>query len=265
MLKRLFVPIVSAYNLHAPPRLRKFRVLKWLARFCDGESIKTPRGPVIRLNSDDDTNLFALYGVYNSVETNLEDNLTEGDWFFDIGANLGYFSLLASEKVGPSGHVIAFEPSARELASLARNIFENRCRNVTVLGLALSDETVLADFSPGPASHTGTGSLTVDGQGTQSVLCLCLGDWFSALKKFLDSHPLVIKIDVEGAELQVLRSIRDLLEHQNFKALVIEIHKGNLSRFGSTPEDIYSYLFDLGLIATERQSGDWYDELFKRK
>src|ERR1700722_4854735 len=77
---------------------------------------------------------------YEIRETNyVKKILREGDVFVDIGANIGWFTLLASAGVGASGQVIAFEPSGRIHQHLADNVRLNDCRNVVLERLAISD------------------------------------------------------------------------------------------------------------------------------
>ena len=80
-------------------------------------------------------------GIWEPQETRfLLDTLRPGDVFVDVGANIGYFSLLASRLVGPAGTVLAFEPEAANYALLEANCRRNGCDNVRCFRAALGEE-----------------------------------------------------------------------------------------------------------------------------
>lgn len=124
--------------------------------------------------------------------------LAAGDVFFDIGANVGYYSILASRSVGKDGLVAAFEPLGRNLTFLERHKILNAAENIRIFPLAVADSTGTAKFHEGidPAM----GGLTVVGGREFEVETISLDD---AVKK-VGRLPTVLKIDVEGAEIAVL-------------------------------------------------------------
>jgi FkbM family methyltransferase len=124
---------------------------------------------------------------------------------FDIGANVGYYTLLTSVLVGASGKVFAFEPVPGNIALLWRNVRINRCGNVQVFELAVSDSDGVARFAEQPSRSRGH----LDADGSLEVRCASL-DSLSAEGAI--SAPHVLKIDVEGAELEVLQGARRILE-----------------------------------------------------
>ena len=133
----------------------------------------------------------------------LIEHLRPGDVFFDIGANVGFFSLVGSRLVGPSGKVYSFEPLPRNLNYLRRHIELNRIENVTVLPVAVADAPGNGFFTESPSASQG--SLGVDGLNVQLVsldTSIASGDL---------PTPRLLKIDVEGAESRVLAGARDLL------------------------------------------------------
>lgn len=136
-----------------------------------------------------------------------------GSVVFDIGANIGFFSLLASRLVGTHGAVYAFEPHPRNAAILRRHVTLNHASNVTVIEAAVSDRS-------GQVRLMGDGSTArVDSQGV-SVAALALDDLHD------DGNirtPVVIKMDVEGAELAALKGMRELLQ-ATLPDLLIEFH-----------------------------------------
>lgn len=130
-------------------------------------------------------------------------SISSGGVFFDIGANVGYYSILASRLVGANGRVVAFEPVVRNLAYLQRHVELNSAWNVTVLPFAVAGENGILSFSTGP--DNAMGSIDRSG-GSADVLvpAVTLDDISSRLGLIPD----VIKIDVEGAEMEVLEGGR---------------------------------------------------------
>src|SRR5213080_2657866 len=76
----------------------------------------------------------------------MKSELRDGDAFFDIGANVGYYTILASRKVGCRGHVVSCEPLVRNLAFLQRHVSRNKASNVTILPFACSDADGISAF-----------------------------------------------------------------------------------------------------------------------
>jgi len=117
--------------------------------------------------------------------------------FWDVGANVGFYSLLASELVG-SGKVFAFEPVPRNLSYLRRHLTLNRVTNVEVFAVAVSDRNGTASFE---VEKTGAmGHLSGEGSITVPVATL---DSLAEAGKVLP--PDYVKMDIEGAELLALR------------------------------------------------------------
>jgi FkbM family methyltransferase len=138
----------------------------------------------------------------------------KGDSFWDIGAHKGFVALAASKMVGPSGRVVAVEPSATNLRFLNRHVEWNGCDNVTVVPVALSD-------APGEAAFGGRGSSIAFhlGEGPEAVPVRTLEAL--AAQQGLPA-PSVLKLDVEGEEAAVLRGMGPLLD--GGQALLISTH-----------------------------------------
>jgi FkbM family methyltransferase len=152
------------------------------------------RGKILRI----------LGGTYEPEQTRLFERLLRpGHTVLDVGANVGYYTLLASVLVGDSGRVHAFEPEPRNAGFLRRHASINRRANVRVEQAAVSDREGTARFHFG--SGSGTGHLA--DAGALEVRTLRLDDYCA-------EHglaPGAVKIDVEGAELSVLQGARETL------------------------------------------------------
>ena len=150
------------------------------------------------------------------VQEALAQLVKPGQTVYDVGANIGFFTILCSRLVGPQGTVYAFEPIPQNLVTLRRNIALNGLTNVVVVEKALSASTGTAEMfvSPWSAFH----SLNIEGASKQDnhgpqegeiVVETITLDEFAAQAGV--SAPDLIKIDVEGAELVVVEGMRETL------------------------------------------------------
>lgn len=127
----------------------------------------------------------------------ISELLKPGNVFWDIGAHVGYFSLLASSLVGPDGKVYAFEPFARNAALLQKHIELNSINNVQLLELAVADKVGQASFQESDKSSMGK----ISTAGTTVVKTTTIDDLVFNQKL---TPPTLIKIDVEGLQDEVL-------------------------------------------------------------
>ncbi|MBG0787300.1 MAG: FkbM family methyltransferase [Anaerolineaceae bacterium] len=134
-----------------------------------------------------------------------EREIKPGTVMYDIGANVGYFSLLAAELAGPEGQVYAFEPLPRNVEFLEKHIKINKCNNIEIVEAAVSDHSGEAHFDLG--ASTAMGHIAESG-GIQ-VKMVALDEMLAAGEL---RPPDYMKVDVEGAEYEALKGARNLLE-----------------------------------------------------
>ena len=135
-----------------------------------------------------------LFGTVETyLQTLIKDQVREGDIVYDIGADIGYVSLGMAKQVGPCGKVIAFEPVPENIARLLKNIQINGLRNVRVLEYAVSDNRSRSTIRI--PENFSTASLSID----------------ELVESGHIETPTFVKIDVEGAEGQVLAGMRKML------------------------------------------------------
>lgn len=140
------------------------------------------------------------------------DTLSDGQVLFDIGANVGYYTLLGSRLVGLCGKVIAVEPVVRNLAYLYQHIVLNKANNVSIVTAACSDTVSLAMFSL--EQNHAMGYLAYNhGERNEGKkeLFLVPTVTIDAMVQQMEISPDVIKVDVEGAELSVLKGAQTTL------------------------------------------------------
>lgn len=130
--------------------------------------------------------------------------LRPGHVVYDLGANAGYYTLLASELVGKSGRVAAFEPLPENLAALRAHLELNRIDNVTVIDAAAWSHGGMVRFAP--ASHRSMGAVTE--AGPLEVRAVRLDEFFTQTEL---PAPQVLKIDIEGGEAHALEGATTLL------------------------------------------------------
>lgn len=131
--------------------------------------------------------------------------VAQGDVVYDIGAHVGYYSLLASKRAGPQGHVYAFEPLPTNLEYIEKHMRLNHITNMTIVPAAVTDHDGISTFQCAPSRAMGHLGETGDLQ----VRTLSLDAWIQATCQPL---PRVVKIDIEGAELRALHGAIHLLQ-----------------------------------------------------
>lgn len=165
-----------------------------------------------------------------AVEEALLGLLRPGDVVYDVGANVGWYSLLAARAVGPAGSVVAFEPSLENALLAQQNAAVNGFENVTVVPAALTDHdgwmTFLTrgslegrlDLQEGPGADRGDER---HGSGQELLVPVAsLDSWLSLVDR---PAPTLVKIDVEGAEVGVLRGMRRTLAEAR-PTIIVELH-----------------------------------------
>jgi FkbM family methyltransferase len=173
--------------------------------------------------------------------------LRAGMTVVDAGAHVGHYTLLASGLVGPAGRVIAFEPHPVLGRVLRRNVRRAGCRNVTVVPVALGRVPGTGTLVLHPPDNFGASSLRPDDASAHypraQVEVTTLDE---ALDRFGRPAVDLVKIDVEGGELDVLDGARGTLAANPGIVLIVEFLRGNPLRFGHTVEDLEARLRELG-------------------
>ncbi|MCS7138831.1 MAG: FkbM family methyltransferase [Crenarchaeota archaeon] len=211
----------------------KFVPDKWI--LVETEGIKMYINPRDRAIS----RFIIQQGSYERGTTKVfKEVIKEGMTFFDVGAHWGYYSLIAASLVGQKGKVFAFEPHPFNYEMLLKTIRLNGFSNIIPVNKAVSDKNGKAVLFCS-TSNVGSHSIVLsDGKDRyMEVETITLDDFCEKNNVFPD----VVKIDVEGAELKVLKGMSKIIESSRRLILFIEFeyNKKELYKFLSKNFEIY--------------------------
>lgn len=163
--------------------------------------------------------------------------LQPGDGFIDVGANIGYFSLLAARRVGAEGCVTSIEASPDIFHFLTENIARNRSA-IRALNFAASDTRGTVTLYQGDEHNCGTTTIaaTAGASVAATISSASLDELLTDQEKI---KARLIKIDVEGAEASVVAGMKSLLTTGRKDCeFLVEIHPEMLARLGRKPDDV---------------------------
>lgn len=214
-----------------------------------------------------------LRGYYEpQIHKLIQSILKEGDIFFDVGANVGYFSVIASPIVGHSGKVFAFEPNPIVAQLLFQSIKKQPFSNIELIKKAVTSDgsdVLLKVLKNSGFSYTLPKRISAEKSSLVPSVAL---DDFKVLKCG-NNCPRLIKVDVEGAEMDVLRGAERTLRYCDTQVLM-EIQNWTLQRYGHTVQDVFTYMKELGykalncdfkVIKESDVSRDLYMVLFRKE
>ena len=173
-----------------------------------------------------------------SVQEALRRTLRRGGVFYDIGANVGFFTLVGSRIVGESGRVIAFEPVPSCARSVARNIelngFEQAEIREVAVGATDGEATLLV---VGEASWSHMASARERHRDVRAEVDVTVVSIDSLVAAGTIPPPDVLKIDTEGAEIEIVEGMRETLERHG-PAIICELHDTN-ERFAALMDELH--------------------------
>lgn len=204
-------------------------------------------------------------GHFDPFLEKLISNLTPDDVFLDVGANFGYFTLLAARQ---GANVLSFEPSARELGRLYGHLVLNPdlLHRVQVFPFALGDVSCTTRLRMARDGNTGQNFVVKDGSISVDDVVITQRTWIDTAPAYAWRNIGLVKIDVEGFEGYALQALAPLLESAANLAVYIEITPSYLAERSSwTAERIEEFLVERGFRSVARigDSRQW-DELFMK-
>ncbi len=206
------------------------------------------QGHKMFLDSKDSMNL-SINGVYEEFETGLfQKEIKKGDVILDIGANIGYFTLIFANLVGETGKVYAFEPDSTNFSILEKNIKLNGYNNIILINKAVSDNTgklklFLSDDSNG--DHRTYDSN--DGRELIEIDSVSIDDYFSTLNKKVN----FIKMDIQGAEYFAIKGMVDVLNSNEKIKMLTEFWPVGFQRSGVKTKDYLDIMLKHGFDIIE--------------
>lgn len=186
--------------------------------------------------------MLRTHGMFEPLQTKLFlKSVKPGDTVLDVGANVGYYTVLASKTVGPKGRVFAFEPDPRNLTLLRKNAVLNKCRNVVIVNKAVDSTKGRSSFLQ---DHANPGeSRLVNNKGTIRVSTTSLDAFVkNAHVRRVD----VVKMDIEGAEVAAIVGAKKTFSPRKGTTLFIECNPGKLAQSLHAAEDLLRAMQTVG-------------------
>jgi len=218
-------------------------------------------GAGLRFDAGQYTQRFASGQYERPVQEALAVAVNRGDVCYDVGANLGFFSILLSRLAGPAGSVYAFEPVPENACTIERNARLNRLDNIKVVQMALSsvdgkEELLLAHH---------IGGAVLKSAGTPPDLAGSLVVETATLDTLVERRrikpPNILKIDVEGAEMEVLKGMERVLREWT-PTVLLELDDEAAAACEEKVSVCRSFLHDLGyrteLLPNSYPDGRWF-------
>ncbi len=202
------------------------------------------------------------WNVWEKPNTDLIlGSLHEGSVMVDIGAHIGYYSILGSKVVGPSGRIVAVEPNPETVLRLRKNLELSRTSNVAVEEVACTDKETTLTFYKANIRNTGASSISesnarIADHGATARSVTVRGRTLDSIVQELGLQRVdFVKIDTEGAEVQVLRGMKNTLATYHPRML-IEVRQPLLHNMGTSAEELRAVLRDSGYIAGRMPTDD---------
>lgn len=266
-MRRLVIPPVRGYMRYAAWPWGKWAV--WRAMTVhyygleppDAEFIgRTIFGSRVLSNAQDVIGRYIYYfGVWEPNQTAwIRRRLAPGDVFIDVGANIGYYSLLASTLVSSTGSVVAVEALPALFSILKKNLEMNGAENVRLVNCAAWDQDDILTLYTRPGDLPGQTTVMpawADRYQLQTKVQVPAAPLSAILKPEEFKAARLIKIDVEGAEWHVLAGMKSLMpDGREDLEIMIEVSPAALEPEGKTPEDVFDFFAAYGFRAYQAEN-----------
>ncbi|UQI47886.1 FkbM family methyltransferase [Streptomyces sp. HU2014] len=204
-----------------------------------------------------------MFGTWEPHMTRwLGGRLRPGDTFVDVGANIGYFSLVASRLVGRAGGVVAVEASPLFHKSVLAQARFNGCENVRAVNAAVSDTREALTFTLASSRNMGANSIVPYDGPAESTFEMQARPLPELLTDAEIAGARVIKIDVEGAEGSVVRGMVPMLDQLRPDAeITVEVTPERMARLGDSADELLATMREHG-FHTYRLANDYAAESY---
>jgi len=200
-----------------------------------------------------------LFGVWEPDMTDfIAGRLQDGDTFVDVGANIGYHTLLAAKQLKGNGRVVAIESSPKIYRLLQESLTENELTSsVRTVNQAAAEAVGTLQLYSGPDKNIGL-STTVSGRGLPSEGEIPAAPLADLLQPAEIETARLVKIDVEGAEVAVLRGMKEFLDQCPSQVeILVELSPAWWTDRSLTPHEVLQPLIDAGFHVYEITNNLW--------
>lgn len=207
----------------------------------------------------------SLLGEEEVLSTFLS-KLQPWDVVWDVGASYGIYSLFVGKKIS-SIKTYAFEPEQKTFKLLNKNLRLNGIENVMPMNYALGDIDGSTILHTSSSANIGTHSLVQrnDYPVSEKGITVEIRKGDSIVTAGIIDSPTIVKIDVEGAEFNVLKGMKEILSNPKLRLVQIEIHPKILPLFGSATEDIYRMMNESKFkVAFRKERGTEVEVIFEK-
>lgn len=237
------------YQLSRPKHaLRRF-LTRLVRRLPHRQRLVNHFGQVLFVDPSELSGFYLYYEreYDDSIFRFLSDRLPLFEWAIDLGANIGIYTIFMAQRCA---WVDAFEPDRQLIKRLERNLHLNGIGNVAVHAECISDTTGTVQFKAPPPGNRGIGKIANRGISLPS---LSLGAFLSKSKR----RPLMIKMDIEGAEWLAIKGAKDVLRTWELPlSILMEIHPREIMDLGGTVSELRKTLEFIGLTIWSVGSGE---------
>lgn len=224
----------------------KRRLLSWLLPASGQIQVRLHGLSGLKLDLSEWVQRTLYLGAYELEESQwVKSVLRPGDTAIDVGANFGFYTSLFWRLVKPAGRVLAFEPNPMLFHRLKEWFEKNKVSGVELFPNALGAETKMSTLHVLPAieSHHNATLCRVENAEQVEVNVLRLED---ILESKRISRVRLLKVDVEGFELEVLKGVEDSLSEGVIEYILVELNDYWLRKNGTSPEHLTTYCQSLG-------------------
>ena len=186
------------------------------------------------------------------------ENLNKDSIFFDVGANEGFFSLIAS-KVSYEGKIYLFEPQAQLLPIIERNLVKNNCTNCEIINTGIGEKSYTTKLSIWPETNTGASSIKRKYKFFNKTQLITI----QSLDEFIFNNKIhnqidLIKIDIEGYEINAIEGMKNLLINKRINTILIDYHMSIITHQEKEKCEKFILSCDYKKINTEAEGYAFY-------
>ena len=191
--------------------------------------------------------MITFCGTYDPIDSSIVKELLDpGDVVIDVGANLGWYTTIIGKIVAPHGTIVGIEPNPIVFTLLQKNVLMNELKNTILLNIAVGGRTgkgFIYLFEGEPDTHA---SIKPLGRTKFKRISIQVSTIDSIVKE-LELYPDFVKIDVEGAEMELLDGATHLLSEIR-PIIMLEVHFGTARDSGHSPLDVMRRIKTFGYV-----------------